>query len=74
MFHLRPMLACLLAALLFCAPAFAQEAQTPWTDLGTGSGEMTLVVVFPDLTTKGYRIHSDQPDLLTALLERIEKL
>ena len=69
MFHLRPMLACLLAALLFCAPAFAQEGQTPWTDLGTGSGEMTLVVVFPDLTTKGYRIHSDEATMLAALLE-----
>ena len=33
------------------------------------SAKPTLVVVFPDLTTKGYRIHSDQPTLLAALLE-----
>ena len=69
MFPRKSMLAFLLAVLLFCAPAFAQETQTPWIDLGSGSGEATLVVVFPDLTTKGYRIHSDQPTLLAALLE-----
>ena len=69
MFHSKSMLAFVLAILLFCAPALAQEPQTLWTELGTGSNEMTLVVVFPDLTTKGYHIHSDQPTLLAALLD-----
>lgn len=69
MFHSKSMLALILAVLLLCTPALAQEPQTPWADLGTGCGEATLVVVFPDLTTKGYRIHSDQPTLLAALLE-----
>ncbi|MBE5793444.1 MAG: hypothetical protein E7323_02035 [Clostridiales bacterium] len=69
MYHIKPMLALVLAVLLLCAPAFAQENQTLWADFGEGSNEMTLVVVFPDLTTKGYRIHSDQPTMLAALLE-----
>lgn len=64
---IRHWLAILLAFGLLFSVSFAQESL--WTDLGDGQEEMTLVVVFPDLTTKGYRIHSDQPDLLTALLE-----
>ena len=69
MFRIKTMLAALLAALLLFSVSFAEEPQSLWTDLGTGSGQMTVIVVLPDLTTKGYRIHSDKATMLEALLE-----
>jgi hypothetical protein len=69
MFRIKTMLAALLAALLLFSLSFAEEPQSLWTDLGTGSGQMTVIVVLPDLTTKGYRIHSDKATMLEALLE-----
>lgn len=73
MFRIKSLLAALLAALLavllLFSVALAEKPQSLWTELGTGSGQMTLILVLPDLTTKGYRIHSDQPTMLEALLE-----
>lgn len=69
MTKIKAMLALVLAALLLCTCAAAEEAHTQWVDLGTGSNEMTLVVVLPDLTTKGYHIRSEKTTLLEALLE-----
>ena len=66
---LKRMLAILAAILLLFSLALAEEPQAQWVSLGTGSNEMTLVVVFPDLTTKGYHIHSDCTTMLEALLE-----
>lgn len=69
MFRIKTILAALLAVLLLFSVSFAEEPQSLWTDLGTGSGQMTVIVVLPDLTTKGYRIHSDHATMLEALLE-----
>ena len=69
MFRIKSVLAALLAVLLVFSVSFAEESQSIWTDLGTGSGQMTVIVVLPDLTTKGYRIHSDRATMLEALLE-----
>lgn len=69
MTKIKSVLALMLAVLLLCTCAAAEEAHTQWVDLGTGSNEMTLVVVFPDLTTKGYHIRSEKTTLLEALLE-----
>ena len=68
MFRIKRVLAALLAVLLLFSVSFAEESQSIWTDLGTGSGQMTVIVVLPDLTTKGYRIHSDSETLLEGLL------
>ena len=69
MFRIKRILAALLAVLLLFSVSFAEEPQSIWTDLGTGSGQMTVIVVLPDLSTKGYRIHSDRATMLEALLE-----
>ena len=69
MTKIKIVLALMLAALLLCTCVMAEEAHTQWVDVGTGSNEMTLVVVFPDLTTKGYHIRSEKATMLEALLE-----
>lgn len=69
MIKIKAMLALVLAALLLCSFAIAEESHTQWVEVGTGANEMTLVVVFPDLSTKGYHIRSDKTTLLEALLE-----
>ena len=69
MFRIKRVLAVLLAVLLVFSVSFAEENLSLWADLGTGSGQMTVIIVLPDLTTKGYRIHSDRATMLEALLE-----
>ena len=69
MMKIKSVLALMLAALLLCSFAMAEEAHTQWVDIGIGANEMTLVVVFPDLSTKGYHIRSEKTTLLEALLE-----
>ena len=69
MTKIKIVLALMLAALLLCTCVMAEEAHTQWVDVGIGSNEMTLVVVFPDLTTKGYHIRSEKATMLEALLE-----
>lgn len=69
MFRIKSLLAALLAVLLLFSVALAEEPQSLWTELGAGSGQMTVIVVLPDLTTNGYRIHSDRATMLEALLE-----
>jgi len=66
---IKTTLSLLLTILLLCTCALAEAPLAQWSDIGTGANEMTLVVVFPDLSTKGYHIHSDQATMLEALLE-----
>lgn len=66
---IKTTLSLLLTILLLCTCALAEAPLAQWSDIGTGANEMTLVVVFPDLTTRGYHIHSDHATMLQALLE-----
>ena len=71
MHKLRCILALLLAALLLFTCAAAEQAapQTQWLELGKGKNQMTVIVVFPDQTTKGYHISSNCKTLMGGLME-----
>lgn len=66
-------LLCLLLALLVPVCAFAQAQvlvvpQTEWFELGEGEKTMTVILVLPDTSTKGYHIQSDCATMMEALL------
>ena len=62
--------ALLMLLLLLFTCAHAQEpARLVWTELGEGPNEMSLLLVSPEGSVKGYRLHSTKTTLLEGLVE-----
>ncbi len=67
-------LLCLLLVLAVPACALAQAQvlvvpQTEWFELGEGGKTMTVILVLPDTSTRGYHIRTDCATMMEALLE-----